>query len=72
MPTVLSIYFTTVDTKTSVYYINKYSKCEEIFLERDMKKCSGKDTVVHQVRHSIHTGTGFKQTTVKIQLEQKT
>ena len=26
----------------------------------------------HQVGHSIHTVTGFKQTTVKVQLEQKT
>ena len=42
MPTVLSVYFTTVDMKTLVYYINKCGKCEEIFLERDMKKCSGK------------------------------
>jgi len=33
---------TTADTKTSVYYINKCGKCEELFLERDMKQCLGK------------------------------
>ena len=49
----LSVYFTTVDTNTSVYYINKCGKREEIFLERDMKKYSDKKKNPANTRYDI-------------------